>query len=523
MISLWLRHTSLKRKLMVIVMLTTIAALMMTTLVFLTYEFARYRGALVRNLSSLAEIIGANTTAALAFKDPRAAEETLRGLKAESHIVSAYIYTPDGSPFAGYSRPGYPPEAVSSSLEEGYRFTYRELELVQPIRLDGKRLGTIFIRSTLNEMYSRLLEYAGIFGLVMIASSCVAFVLSSRLQGLVSEPILHLAQTAKTVSQAKDYSVRAIKTGEDEIGSLIDGFNEMLAQIQLRDDALQKGREELEGRVQARTEDLRREVGERVRYAAELEKALQVKAEFLSVMSHELRTPLNVIMGYARIVLDEMFGAVSEGQKKALTTILRCSNDLLMMVNDIMTATKIEADKLEVEWEEVQPAEILEDLKSVYGAQLLKNGVSLQWDYSTPLPAFVSDGNKIKHILQNLINNALKFTENGTVTVIAETLQCEGNPYSLVLKVSDTGIGIPSEMHPVIFQMFRQVDSTMTRSHDGVGLGLFIVKKFAEYLGGTVGVESEIGRGSTFAVVLPLARRREVEATGLPLRDSPRL
>ncbi len=503
----WLRHTSLKRKLMVIVMLTTTAALVMTTFAFLGYEFVRYRSALVRNLSSLAEIVGANSTAALAFNDPRAANETLRGLKAESHIVSAYIYTTDASFFAGYRHSGSPPESVVPiSRQDGYQFTLRKLELVRPIQLEGKRLGTIYLHATLDEMYSRLLEYAGIFGLVMIASSCVAFMLSSWLQGVVSEPILQLAETAKTVSQKKDYSLRAAKVGNDEIGSLIDGFNEMLAQIQSRDEALSKGRDELEARVRERTEELRREIAERVRYAAELEKALQVKSEFLSVMSHELRTPLNVIMGYAKVVLEETFGTVSEGQIRALTTILRCSNELLIMINDIMMTAKIEADKLDVEWERVRPAEILDELKSqsLYGVQL-KDGIALRWDYSPDLPAFVSDGSKIKQILQNLINNALKFTENGTVTITAETLESYGKPICLEFKVTDTGIGIPPEMHAVIFEMFRQVDGSMTRSHGGVGLGLFIVKKFTEYLGGTVAVESRVDQGSTFIVSLPLA------------------
>ena len=214
----WLRHTSLKRKLMVIVMLTTSAALVMTSLAFLAYEFVRYRSALVRNLSSLAEIVSANSTAALVFKDSRAAAETLRGLKAESHILSAYIYNEDGSLFAGYARPGSPTEtAVSNSPQDGYRFTLRKLELVYPIRLEGKKLGSINLHSTLNELYSRLFEYAGIFGLVMIVSSFVAFMLSSRLQGLVSEPILQLAQTAKTVSLEKDYSIRAAKSGNDNV------------------------------------------------------------------------------------------------------------------------------------------------------------------------------------------------------------------------------------------------------------------------------------------------------------------
>jgi signal transduction histidine kinase len=491
---------------MLVVMLTTIAALAITSLAFLGYEFVRYRASLVRNLTSLAEIAGGNSTAALTFRDPQSANETLRGLAAERHIVFAQIFAADGAAFAGYSRTRLEVTPLHAPGRDGHYFDLRYLELVHPIRLEGKRIGTIYLRSSLTDMYRRLIEYAGIFVFVMFASSSVAFVLSSRLQRFVSDPILHLARVANKVSTAKDYALRASKTGDDEIGILIDGFNDMLAQIESRDEALRRARDGLEMRVQERTEQLRREVSERVRYAAELEKALQVKAEFLSVMSHELRTPLNIIMGYANVVLEETFGGVNEGQKNALTTILRCSSDLLTMINDIMSATKLEAEKLEVDWEEVRPAELLDGLKTLYGVHL-KEGVRLQWSFPPTLPVLFSDSNKIKHILQNLINNALKFTENGTVTVSASAVVAQdGKPYAIRYRVADTGIGIPPAMHTVIFDMFHQVDSTITRSYGGVGLGLYIVKQFTEFLGGDVTVESQVGEGSTFSVTLPLER-----------------
>jgi signal transduction histidine kinase len=513
MYPVWLRHLPLKQKMMFVVMLTTIAALVISSLAFLGYEFVRYRASLVRNVTSLADIVGANTTAALAFKDPQSAGETLKGLAAESHIVFARIFAADGSAFAGYSR-NRAQEQPPLPGQDGHHFTLRNLDLVQAIHLEGKRIGTIYLRSSLREMYRRLLEYAGIFAFVMFASSALAFLLSSRLQRFVSDPILQLAKVANTVSTAKDYSLRATKAGNDEIGILIDGFNDMLAQIESRDDALRKARDGLELRVQERTEQLRREVSERVRYAAELEKALQVKAEFLSVMSHELRTPLNIIMGYANVVLEETFGGVNEGQKNALATILRCSSDLLTMINDIMSATKLEADKLEVDWEEVQPAEILEGLRTLYGVHM-KEGVRLEWNFPSTLPALLSDANKIRHILQNLINNALKFTENGSITVTALALEEDGKTSAVRYEVADTGIGIPPEMHSVIFNMFQQVDSTITRSYGGVGLGLYIVKQFTEFLGGSVTVKSQVGEGSTFVVTLPVERKApEAPAAG---------
>lgn len=496
------RDLSIRRKLTLIMMLTATAAVILISLAFLTFELLRFRTAVRGNLSTLAEIVGNNSTAALTFKDPKSAHETLQALAAEKHVVSAHIYTLEGNLFASYVRGRGDSFAPPPAHSFGHRFTKDFFELFQPITLHDEKVGTIFLRYSLEEMNSRLRQYAGIVALVMILSLFVAFFLSSLLQKLVSGPILHLVQTAKAVSRDKDYSVRAIATSRDELGALINGFNEMLEQIQQRDDALQKAYDDLEEKVERRTWRLQQEIAERKRAAAELEKALRIKGEFLSIMSHELRTPLNIIMGYTKILLDRIFGALNEDQERGLGKISRCSNELLSMINDIMEATRIEADKVTIEWEEVCPAEILDDLKGLY--QVQRNaGTALEWHYPPDLPVLISDRAKLKQVLQNLLNNALKFTDTGTITVSARPV---GQSRAVEFKVTDTGIGIAEDKLPLIFDMFRQVDSSASRSHGGVGLGLYIVKKFTEHLGGTVNVESEMGKGSTFTVIIPADR-----------------
>ena len=233
--------------------------------------------------------------------------------------------------------------------------------------------------------------------------------------------------------------------------------------------------------------------------AVELERANSVKSEFLSVMSHELRTPLNVVMGYAGMVQDKMLGGINEGQEKVLGKVIKHSGDLLSMITSILEVTTLEAQIIKLETQEVRVSEILDELKLAYNFPLGKE-LTLIWNYPSELPILKTDRNKLSHILRNLINNAIKFTENGSVTIAACYYPATR---TVQVKVADTGIGIPQEALPVIFDRFRQVDSSETRLHGGVGLGLYIVKRFTELLGGRITVESELGKGSIFTLSLP--------------------
>jgi PAS domain S-box-containing protein len=231
----------------------------------------------------------------------------------------------------------------------------------------------------------------------------------------------------------------------------------------------------------------------------ELEKANRIKDEFLSVMSHELRTPLNVISGYTKIVQDGFLGKINSEQLKALDKVTRHANELLVMVNGIMDAAKIEAGVVVVEEDEFPLAAFLEDLRGLYEYPLGKD-LTLEWNYPENLPPIKTDRDKLKHILQNLINNALKFTEQGSVTVTARYWTASD---AIEIVVSDTGVGIAPEDLDLIFNKFRQLDSSRTRSYGGVGLGLHIVKTFVEILHGTVAATSQPSQGTTFTITLP--------------------
>ncbi len=244
--------------------------------------------------------------------------------------------------------------------------------------------------------------------------------------------------------------------------------------------------------------------------AADLVKSNRVKDEFLSIMSHELRTPLNVVMGYTGMVKDRLFGDINPEQEKALQKVIDQSRDQLAMITSILQVTQMEAGEVKAERSEVELGDLLDEIRSSFDPFLHKE-ISLRWDYPSDLPVVNSDRDKLRHMLQILIHNAIKFTDDGHVTVSARYVQ---GAERLQFKVADSGIGIPKEKLPVIFEMFRQADSSETRLYQGVGLGLYIVKKYAELLGGKVEVESEPGKGSTFIVTVPRESKQDGSSQG---------
>jgi GAF domain-containing protein len=271
-------------------------------------------------------------------------------------------------------------------------------------------------------------------------------------------------------------------------------------------------------------EEVRQKVEELQLKTEELQRANKVKDEFLSVMSHELRTPMNVIMGYTTMIKDEVLGEVNPEQRQVLEKLMSRVRAQLNMVNSMLQATQIQAETVTLEREEVKLKNLLDGLKADYIANLNKS-LTLIWDYPPDLPAIESDGKKLKQILENLIHNAVKFTDEGHVKVSARLTECsKQNAVSsgkeaevlftadclpptrrwwLELRVEDTGRGISAKALPIIFEKFRQADSSETRRFGGVGLGLYIAKHFIELMGGKIEVETEEGKGSIFTVRVP--------------------
>ena len=237
-----------------------------------------------------------------------------------------------------------------------------------------------------------------------------------------------------------------------------------------------------------------------IQQAAALLKGNQAKDEFLSVMSHELRTPLNVIMGYVRLLKENILGELTDEQSHAVNTVDKQSNELLALINAVMEATLLQTGAMIVEHQPIEPGEFMDSLQSQITMPPEK-GLDLVWHIGPALPTVVSDRTKLEQILTIFINNAIKFTTQGHISVSAELA---AEPGAVDFKVADTGIGIPEEFQRSIFEIFRQVDNSGTREFGGLGLGLFIAKQLADRLGAEIHLQSEVGQGSVFTLKVPL-------------------
>lgn len=608
----------IKQKLTRLTMFSSGLALFIAYIAMGSFEFLYSKETMVRELKGTANIIGINSVAAIEFDDPKIGAETLKALDADSKIIAAEIIKTNGTSLASYQKgKGSHVFKLENFGKKEVYFTKNFCFVVQPINFNGNKIGTIFIKASLQSLYNSLLGIAGIMAAVLICSYFLVYFLLFKFQGIITRPVYHLADIAKKVANQKNYSIRAVKESNDELGFLIERFNEMLTKIEkgdkdLRDTTVSKeyvenilttmsdslvvispdakiqtvnratcdllgynaneliGKEisiiiandeettshfldsqlffknitkkegllsNQEGSFLSKdgrkipvlfSESVMRDkndkiIGavvtfddisalkageEKLKLAKEAaENANQAKSLFLANMSHEIRTPLNAILGYAQILMRKK--ELDEGTKSNIKTIDSSGKNLLTMINEILDLSKIESGKMELQNIDFKLNELILDLERLFDLRCKQK--NLKWNSPKLSEQIIIYGDQVKlrQVLINLLGNAVKFTDSGSVSLKIKVL--EKNQY--LFEVIDTGDGIPIESQEKIFYPFEQAETEYQMG--GTGLGLAISKKQLELMGSKLFLKSNIGEGSNFYsnIHLPPAKEELVNTS----------
>jgi signal transduction histidine kinase len=480
----WIQEGSISRRLTWINMLVSGFALLMACCSFVGYDLITFRQGTIRNLSTQAQIIGANSASALLFDDSQSAERTLSVLRSAPEVVSAAIYSADGQQFALYKRdqgstieglPKIPPDK-----SESYGFAKGDINLSRLIVFQGKPIGTVYIKSDLQTLYSRLEGYAEIAAIVLAASLIAAFTISWPFQRTISKPVADLAEVARVVSREQNYSVRAMAAeSSGELAILIQAFNEMLTQIQQRDAALQAAQADLERRVDDRTTQL-----------AAANKELEA---FSYSVSHDLRAPLRSIDGFSQALLEDCGEQLDAEGKNHLHRVRAATQRMAVLIDDLLNLSRVTRTEMRKEQVDLSALaisivrELQEEQPSRRVQSVIAEGLVVE-----------GDSQLLRVVMENLLSNAWKYTSGHECARLEFGKHQNGGRPTYFVR--DDGAGFDPAYAHRLFGAFQRLHA-MTE-FQGTGVGLATVQRIIRRHGGEIWAEGAVEKGATFYFTL---------------------
>jgi len=471
--------SSIQGKIFRNLILATLSALIIFGTALILYDLRDYHERTLEDLATQSKVVGLSVIPALEFGDQKLATQSLAVLDSRPGIQIAAVFDAEGSLFAGFRR--NPDALLPADIPgvDGQRIVDDQLLLFRSIRRDGELLGTIFIAGDY-QLYERLWQYAGIVFALMLLALAVSMLLSWKMQKQLTRPILGVTSLARQVIEQRNFGLRATKSTNDEVGYLVDAFNDLLTEVEYRSAALRTSNEQLENRVAART--------------ADLERANRELEAFSYSVSHDLRAPLRAIDGFSQALLEDYATAIDDQGQDYLNRVRTAAQRMGRLIDDLLKLAKVSQASIHMERIDLTAMAnaILEELKSREPNRRIR--IEVEQDISAS-----GDPQLLRIALENLLSNAWKYTgKTDQASIKFGTKTREG---SRLYCIEDNGAGFDMAYAGKLFGAFQRLHHN--RDFPGTGVGLATVQRIIHRLGGQIWADAIVDKGATFYFTLP--------------------